>query len=66
MLTRARGSEIVKRLAITFTHRLFMSFILQPWQLLFMILASWVHREQQAIIAFYGVSPLTVAVSALV
>ncbi len=55
MLTRARGSEIVKLLAITFTHRLFMSFILQPWQLLFMILASWVHREQQAIIAFYQV-----------
>ena len=55
MLTRARGSEIVKRLAITFTHRLFMSVILQPWQLLFMILASWVHREQQAIIAFYQV-----------
>ena len=24
-----------------------MSFILQPWQLLFMILAGWVHREQQ-------------------
>ena len=30
-----------------------MSFILQPWQLLFMVLASWVHREQQKIIEFY-------------
>ena len=30
-----------------------MSFILQPWQLLFMIFASWVHREQQKIIEFY-------------
>ncbi len=55
MLTRTRGREIVKLLAITFTHRLFMSFILPPWQLLLMILASWVHREQQAIIAFYQV-----------
>ena len=32
-----------------------MSFILQPWQLLFIVFASWVHREQQAIIAFYQV-----------
>ena len=53
MLTRARDREIVKRLAITFTHRLSMSFILQPWQLLFMVFASWVHREQQQIIEFY-------------
>jgi len=30
-----------------------MSFILQPWQLLFMVLASWVHREQQKTIEFY-------------
>ena len=30
-----------------------MSFILQPWQLFFMILASWVHREQQKTIDFY-------------
>ena len=40
MLTRARDREIVKRLAMTFTHRLSMSFILQPWQLFFMILAA--------------------------
>ena len=32
-----------------------MSFILQPWQLLLMVFASWVNREQQAIIAFYQV-----------
>ena len=30
-----------------------MNFILQPWQLLFMVFASWVHREQQKIIEFY-------------
>ena len=30
-----------------------MSFILQPWQLFCMVLASWVHREQQKIIEFY-------------
>ena len=30
-----------------------MSFILQPWQLFFMVLASWVHHEQQKIIEFY-------------
>jgi transposase InsO family protein len=36
-----------------FTIERTMSFILQPWQLFFMILASWVHREQQKIIEFY-------------
>ena len=30
-----------------------MSFLLQPWQLFFMVLASWVHRDQQKIIEFY-------------
>ena len=30
-----------------------MSFILKPWQVLFMVLASWVHREQQKTIEFY-------------
>ena len=25
-----------------------MSFILQPWQLLILILAGWINREQQA------------------
>ena len=30
-----------------------MSFILQPWQLLLMIFASWVNREQQKVIEFY-------------
>ena len=30
-----------------------MSFILQPWQLLLMVFASWVHREQQKVIEFY-------------
>ena len=29
------------------------NFILQPWQFCFMILASWVHREQQKINEFY-------------
>ena len=29
------------------------NFILHPWQLFFMILASWVHSEQQKIIDFY-------------
>ena len=30
-----------------------MNFVLHPWQLLLMIFASWVHREQQKIIEFY-------------
>jgi len=30
-----------------------MSFILQPWQLFFIILASWVHRQQQNTIELY-------------
>ncbi len=30
-----------------------MSYILQPWQLLFVVFASWVHREQQKVIEFY-------------
>jgi hypothetical protein len=29
-----------------------MNFILQPWQLLFLILAIWVNRQQQALIEF--------------
>ena len=29
------------------------NFILQPWQFFFMILASWVHHEQQKINEFY-------------
>ena len=29
-----------------------MSFILQPWQLVFVILASWVNREQQQVIDY--------------
>ena len=29
-----------------------MRFVLQPWQLLFLILAGWVNREQQAMIEF--------------
>ena len=54
MLTRARESQIVNRFAISppSTGRP-MSFILQPWQLFFMILASWVNREQQKVIEFY-------------
>ena len=29
-----------------------MNFILQPWQLLFVILASWVNRQQQQFIDY--------------
>jgi len=36
-----------------FTIERTMSFILQPWQLLFIVFASWVHRKQQKIIEFY-------------
>jgi len=36
-----------------FTIEPIMSFILQPWQFFFIILAGWVHREQQKIIEFY-------------
>jgi putative transposase len=30
-----------------------MSFVLQPWQFFFIVLASWIHREQQKTIEFY-------------
>ena len=30
-----------------------MSFILQPWQLLFLVLSAWVNRQQQQVIDFY-------------
>ena len=30
-----------------------MDFILKPWQLFFLILSAWVHREQQKTIEFY-------------
>jgi hypothetical protein len=36
-----------------FTTEHTVSFILQPWQFCFLILASWVHSEQQKIIEFY-------------
>ena len=36
-----------------FTRAGAMSFVLQPWQFLLIILAGWVHREQQKIIEFY-------------
>jgi len=31
-----------------------MSFIMQPWHLLVVILASWINRHQQAVIEFQG------------
>lgn len=33
-----------------------MNFILQPWQLLLAVLASWVHHEQQKVVEFYQLS----------
>ncbi len=36
-----------------FTTEQTVNFILQPWQFFFIILASWVHREQQKINEFY-------------
>ena len=42
---------MVKFSRFTIEHRV--NFILQPWQFCFMILASWVHSEQQKIIEFY-------------
>ena len=30
-----------------------MTFILQPWQLFFLILAGWINRYQQQVIDFY-------------
>ena len=36
-----------------FTTEHIVSFILQPWQLFFTVLASWVHREQQKTNEFY-------------
>jgi hypothetical protein len=36
-----------------FTRARTMSFVLQPWQFLLVILVGWVHREQQKIIEFY-------------
>ena len=29
-----------------------MSFILRPWQLYFLILAGWIHRQQQEVIEY--------------
>jgi len=29
------------------------TFILQPWQLFFLVLSAWVNREQQQVIDFY-------------
>ena len=29
-----------------------MSFVLQPWQLLLVILAGWINREQQAVVEY--------------
>jgi hypothetical protein len=31
-----------------------MSFIMQPWHLLVLILAGWINRHQQAVIEFQG------------
>jgi len=31
-----------------------MSFILQPWQLFFVILAGWVNREQPQVIDYFA------------
>ena len=39
----------------SFTIASTMSFILQPWQLFFFILAAWVNREQQKRLEFYEV-----------
>ncbi len=39
----------------SFTIGSTMSFILQPWQLFFFILAAWVNREQQKRLEFYEV-----------
>jgi putative transposase len=50
MLSTARSWMISRSLS---HNGLSMSFILQPWQLFLMVLASWVHREQQKIIEFY-------------
>jgi hypothetical protein len=42
-----------------------MSFLLQPWQLFFLILAGWVNREQQRAIEYLrGRVPHREAVSA--
>ena len=29
-----------------------MDFVLQPWQFYFLVLSSWVHRQQQEVIAY--------------
>ena len=45
------GTGLRKQFSISFGVPI--SYILQPWQLLLIILASWVHREQQKVIEFY-------------
>ena len=50
-LTLVGPGNMVKFFRFTTEHTV--SFILQPWQFFFMILASWVHREQQKINEFY-------------
>ena len=49
-LTIGVSSNLVK--VFHFTIGPTMNFILQPWQLLFMILAGWVNREQQETIEY--------------
>ena len=50
-LTLVGPGNMVKFFRFTTEHTV--NFILQPWQLFVMILASWVHREQQTVIEFY-------------
>ena len=50
LLTVGVSGNMVK--VFHFTTEPNMSFILQPWQLLFMILAGWVNREQQESIEY--------------
>ena len=49
-MTLVGPGNMVKFFRFTTEHTV--SFILQPWQFFFMILAGWVHREQQKINEF--------------
>ena len=46
--------SIVALGSIILLGRLPMSFVLQPWQLFFLILASWINRQQQEVIELFA------------
>jgi hypothetical protein len=51
-LTPLQACAIVTVFRAVFFAGLTMSFILQPWQLLFVVLSGWVNEQQQQVIEY--------------